>query len=192
MCVMVWCPHTFFFFFLMCNIIITVENYCTYWVKLKSKLIGNAVVAFESISTKFMLVGGEKSNKCSRMHKHHYRIKKLVIMDVRWRICGVMNTDFRMMCQVWGLLPPCDVPCWSFHLSWFALYEYICLAFLILFYMKHSAISCVFICSGPTWTDQAPGSCEDPEQAEDPQSGCSGQDSPWDPEPQALQTPTHN
>lgn len=48
------------------------------------------------------------------------------------------------------------------------------------------------LCSWPTWADQASGGGEDTEPAEDSQSGCGGKDSPWDPEPQTLPSPTYN
>lgn len=71
-------------------------------------------------------------------------------------------------------------------------HEFCFMSLLLIMSLNEMCKQSVFPCSGPAWIDQASGSREDPEQAEDPQSGCSGQDSPWDSKPQALQTPTHN
>lgn len=53
-------------------------------------------------------------------------------------------------------------------------------------------VSSTCLCSGPAWVDQAPGGGKDSEQAEDPQSGCGGEDSTRDPEPQTLPSPAYN
>lgn len=60
----------------------------------------------------------------------------------------------------------------------------------ILLYVFHWPSIC--LCSWPAWVDQAPGGGKDSKPAEDSQSGCGGEDSTWDPEPQTLPPPAYN